>query len=192
MHTRRQGDPSMRCTPAAVASRPLRERSSRSRRDIWRAWAHRQLQPERGPSCAKYIVSISDTVGISTIHLAAALRDNGRGRLIGSELESDKVERARANLRAAELKDLADIREGDALQTLARDLPDTIDLVLLDEHKPLYLAILDLVAPRLRSGALLVADNVHACPDYVARVRAVGGPYLSVPFAEDIEISIKL
>ena len=143
-------------------------------------------------SGARSIVEFGTSFGISTLHLAAALRDNGGGRLIGSELEAQKVEQARANLREAGLADLADIREGDALETLAHDLPETIDLVLLDGHKPLYTAILDLVAPRLRAGALLIADNVDAAPDYLGRMRAVGGGYLSVPFARDVELSVKV
>jgi predicted O-methyltransferase YrrM len=141
---------------------------------------------------ARAIVEFGTSFGISTIHLAAALRDNGGGRLVGSELEQNKVVQARANLSAAGLADLVDVRAGDALETLAHDLPETIDLVLLDGHKPLYPRILDLVAPRLRAGACLVADNANASPDYLARVRAVGGAYLSVPFAEDVELSIKL
>jgi predicted O-methyltransferase YrrM len=138
------------------------------------------------------IVEFGTSFGISTLHLAAALRDNGGGKLVGSELEANKVAQARANLEAAGLADLVDVREGDALTTLGHDLPETIDLVLLDGHKPLYPRILDLVAPRLRTGACLVADNVDASPDYIARVRAVGGAYLSVPFAADVELSIKL
>ncbi len=63
--------------------------------------------------------------------------------------------------------------------------------MLLDGHKPLYPRILDLVAPRLRPGACLVADNVEASPEYLARVRKAGG-YLSVPFAGDVELSIRL
>ena len=141
---------------------------------------------------ARAVVEFGTSFGISTVHLAAALRDNGGGLLIGSELEPKKVEQARANLSAAGLDDLVDVREGDALETLARDLPETVDLLLLDGHKPLYVPILDLVAPRLRKGAFLVADNVDASPEYVARVRANGGGYLSVPFAEDVEVSIKL
>jgi predicted O-methyltransferase YrrM len=141
---------------------------------------------------ARAIVEFGTSFGVSTIHLAAALRDNGGGRLIGSELEPSKIAQARANLLAAGLADLVDVREGDALETLARALPETIDLVLLDGHKPLYPRILDLVAPRLRQGACLVADNVDASPDYVARVRALGGPYLSVPFADNVELSVKL
>lgn len=141
---------------------------------------------------ARAIVEFGTSFGISTIHLAAALRDNGGGRLVGSELEPQKIEQARANLRAAGLEDLVDVREGDALETLARDLPERVDVLLLDGHKPLYGPILDLVAPRLRAGAFLVADNADACPGYVARVRAPGGGYLSVPFAEDVEVSMKL
>ena len=141
---------------------------------------------------ARAIVEFGTSFGISTLHLAAALRDNGGGRLIGSELEANKVAQAQANLTAAGLADLVDVREGDALETLSRDLPETIDLVLLDGHKPLYARVLDLVAPRLRAGACLVADNADASPDYLARVRAVGGSYLSVPFAADVELSIKL
>lgn len=105
---------------------------------------------------------------MSTVHLAAALRDNGGGRLVGSELEPQKVAQARTNL------------------------PETVDLLLLDGHKPLYVPILDLVAPRLRPGAFLVADNVDASPEYVSRARGKGGDYLSVPFAQDVEVSIKL
>jgi predicted O-methyltransferase YrrM len=141
---------------------------------------------------ARAVVEFGTSFGISTIHLAAALRDNGGGRLVGSELEPNKVTQARANLSDAGLADLVDVREGDALETLAHDLPETIDLVLLDGHKPLYPRILDLVAPRLRAGACLVADNADASPDYLARVRAAGGAYLSVPFAEDVELSIKV
>jgi predicted O-methyltransferase YrrM len=85
---------------------------------------------------ARAIVEFGTSFGVSTLHLAAALRDNGGGRLIGSEFEPSKVLRARQNLEAAGLSDLVEIREGDALESLARDLPDTIDLVLLDGAKP--------------------------------------------------------
>jgi len=52
--------------------------------------------------------------------------------------------------------------------------------------------VLDLVAPRLRRGACLVADNADASPDYVARVRAPTGEYLSMSFSKDVELSIKV
>ena len=141
---------------------------------------------------ARSIVEFGTSFGISTLHLAAALRDNGGGRLIGSEFEPSKIKRARANLAAGGLSDLVEIREGDALQTLNRDLPDTIDLVLLDGAKSLYPSILALLEGRLRSGALIVADNADHSPEYLARVRSAANGYLSVPFADDVELTMRL
>jgi predicted O-methyltransferase YrrM len=141
---------------------------------------------------AKTIVEFGTSFGISTLHLAAALRDNGGGRLITSEFEPSKAARARANLTAGGLIDLVDIREGDALQTLSADLPATIDLVLLDGAKGLYPDILDLLERHLRPGALIVADNADFSPDYLARVRSPAKGYLSVPFGEDVELSMRM
>ena len=143
-------------------------------------------------SGAKTIVEFGTSFGISTLHLAAALRDNGGGRLITSEFEPSKAARARANLTAGGLIDLVEIREGDALQTLSVDLPKSIDLVLLDGAKGLYPDILDLLEKQLRPGALIVADNADFSPDYLARVRSPAKGYSSVPFAEDVELSMRV
>jgi predicted O-methyltransferase YrrM len=143
-------------------------------------------------SGAKTIVEFGTSFGISTLHLAAALRDNGGGRLITSEFEPSKAARARANLTAGGLIDLVEIREGDALQTLSADLPATIDLVLLDGAKGLYPDILDLLEKHLRPGALIVADNADFSPDYLARVRSPAKGYLSVTFCEDVELSMRV
>jgi predicted O-methyltransferase YrrM len=144
-------------------------------------------------SCgARTIVEIGTSFGISTLHLAAALRDNGGGRLITSEFEPSKIARARDHLTAGGLIDLVEIRQGDALQTLSTDLPDTIDLVLLDGAKALYPEILSLVESRLRPGAFIVADNADYSPDYLARVRSRANGYMSTPFAEDVELSMRI
>jgi predicted O-methyltransferase YrrM len=143
-------------------------------------------------SRAHSIIEFGTSFGLSTLHLAAALRDNGGGRLIGTEFEATKVAQARANIAAAGLGDLVEIREGDALETLARELPEPIDLVLLDGAKNLYSGVLSLLEPRLRVGALILADNADWSAEYLARVRDSTGAYLSVPFADDVELSIKL
>ncbi|ANK92153.1 MULTISPECIES: O-methyltransferase [Rhizobium] len=144
-------------------------------------------------SCrAQTIIEFGTSFGISTLHLAAALRDNGGGRLITSEFEPSKVRRARENLTAGGLIDLIEIREGDALHTLGTDLPDTIDLLFLDGAKGLYRDVLELVEDRLRPGALIVADNADVSPEYLARVRSAAAGYLSVPFEEDIELSMRV
>src|SRR5580698_10436831 len=128
-------------------------------------------------SAARTIVEFGTSFGISTLHLAAALRDNGGGRLITSEFEPSKVARARKNLTAGGLIDLVEIREGDALKTLSVNLPESIDLLLLDGAKALYPEILSLVERRLRPGGLVVADNVDESPEYLARVRSAGTGY---------------
>jgi predicted O-methyltransferase YrrM len=142
-------------------------------------------------SGARTIVEFGTSFGISTLHLAAALRDNGGGRLITSEFEPSKAARARANLKAGAVIDLVEIREGDALETLSVDLPEVIDLVLLDGAKALYPDMLDLLENRLKPGALIVADNANMNPDYLKRVRSADSGYMSVPFAEDVELSIR-
>lgn len=143
-------------------------------------------------SGARTIVEFGTSFGLSTLHLAAALRDNGGGRLITTEFEASKVARAREHLAAAGLSDLVEIREGDALKTLASDLPEGIDLVLLDGAKALYPEILALLESRLRPGALIVADNADYAPDYLGRVRSPMAGYMSVPFGEDVELSMRL
>jgi len=143
-------------------------------------------------SRARTIVEFGTSFGISTLHLAAALRDNGGGRLITSEFEPSKVARACDNLTAGGLIDLVEIREGDALRTLSVDLPDTIDLLLLDGAKALYPEILSLIESRLRPGAFIVADNADDSPDYLARVRVSAGGYMSTPFGEDVELSMRI
>ena len=130
------------------------------------------------------IVEFGTSMGISTIYLAAALRDNGGGKLIGSELQPSKVARARANLEAADLADLVEIREGDALETLT-DAGEQVDLLLIDGAFALYLPILKLVEPRLRPGAVILGENAFD-PAYLEYVRDPANGYLSQPLALDV------
>ena len=141
---------------------------------------------------AKAIVEFGTSFGLSTLHLAAALRDNGGGVLIGSEFEPAKIALARHHFVEGGVSDLVQIREGDALVTLASDLPASVDLLLLDGAKALYGDVLHLVEQHLKPGALVVADNTNYCPEYLAYVRAPQNGYLSVPFADDIELSMRL
>lgn len=141
---------------------------------------------------ARAIVEFGTSFGLSTLFLAAALRDNGGGVLIGSEFEASKIALAREHFIEGGVSDLIHIREGDALVTLASDLPEAVDLLLLDGAKTLYSDVLNLVEPHLRPGALVVADNTDYCPEYLAYVRAPENGYLSVPFTDDIELSMRL
>ena len=152
----------------------------------------RLLYMQARASNARSIVEFGLSFGLSTLHLAAALRDNGGGRLITSEFEPSKAARARDNLAAGGLLDLVEIREGDALETLAADLPDTIDMLLLDGAKSLYRDVLDRVESRLRIGAVLIADNADHCPDYLEYVSDPANGYLTLSFTDEVELTIRL
>src|ERR1700744_1283233 len=140
---------------------------------------------------ARSIVEFGTSFGISTLHLAAALRDNGGGLLITTEFEPSKVAAARRNFDAAGLGDLVEGREGDALETLANELPESIDLVLLDGAKALYPAVLSRLEQRLHEGSVLVADNADWSPEYLDIVRS-SGKYFSQAVPDDVEVSIRL
>ena len=130
---------------------------------------------------AKRIVEFGTSFGISTIHLACALRDNGGGQLIGTELEPTKAQRARENLAAAGLADLVDIRVGDALDTLKEGIDGDVDVVLLDGAFSLYLPVLKLLEPHLRGGAFVIGDNaMEQAPGYLDYVRNPQNGFLSV------------
>ncbi|WP_394849599.1 class I SAM-dependent methyltransferase [Pendulispora brunnea] len=131
---------------------------------------------------AQHIVEFGTSMGISAIYLAAALKDAGRaGRLIGTELEPSKVRRARANLEAAGLEKHVEIREGDARDTLAQ-LPGEIDMLHLDGAFTLYMPILKLIEPHLRTGAIILAENAfEQSGEYLAYVRDPANGYGSLP-----------
>ncbi|TGR15987.1 O-methyltransferase, partial [Mesorhizobium sp. M1C.F.Ca.ET.196.01.1.1] len=58
--------------------------------------------------------------------------------------------------------------------------------------KALYPEILSVVEGRLRPGALVIADNADFSPDYLERVRAPASGYMSTPFGDDVELSMRL
>ncbi|HEY0194807.1 MAG TPA: class I SAM-dependent methyltransferase [Kofleriaceae bacterium] len=144
---------------------------------------------------ARTIVEFGTSFGISTIYLAAALRDAGGGRLITSELEPRKSARARANLERAGLADLVEFRAGDALETL-RDLTAPVELLYLDGAKSLYRPVLELVAPRLAPRAVIVADNIDmaGARSYTDYVRNPDNGYVSSRFVigEAMELSLRV
>ncbi|HVU07517.1 MAG TPA: class I SAM-dependent methyltransferase [Verrucomicrobiae bacterium] len=133
---------------------------------------------------AKRIVEFGSSFGISTIHLACALRDGGGGQLIGTELKATKAAAARESLTAAGLADLVDIRIGDALETLKDGIGGDIDMVHLDGAFNLYLPVLKLLEPHLKPSALVIGENAVE-PEYRDYVRNPQNGYLSLALPFD-------
>lgn len=142
------------------------------------------------------VVEFGMSLGLSTIQLAAAVHDNGSGRVVTSELSSAKVATAKATFAEVGLDDVITVLEGDALHTLTT-LDGPVDFVLLDGWKELYLPVLQVLEPKLTAGALVVADNT-GLPDtqpYVDYVRDEANGYVSVAFpvreSDAMEISCR-
>jgi predicted O-methyltransferase YrrM len=142
------------------------------------------------------IVEFGMSLGISTIHLASAVRDNGTGRVVTTELSAAKVSAAKETFAETGLDDLITVLEGDALTTLA-DIDGPVEFVLLDGWKDLYLPVTKLLEPRLAAGALIVADNTSMddARPYLDHVHDPGNGYVSVNFpvreGDSMEISCR-
>lgn len=145
---------------------------------------------------AQRIVEFGTSFGISTLYAAAAARDES-GQVIGSELEPSKQRAATAHLEEAGLASFAEVRLGDARETL-RDVAGPIDLLLLDGWKEMYLPMLQMLAPKLRPGAVVLADNIktfrRALAPYLAYVQNGRNQFASVtlPLADGFEYSVRL
>jgi predicted O-methyltransferase YrrM len=144
---------------------------------------------------ARRVVDFATSVGFSALYLAAAVRDNGGGRVIGAEIVPAKIAAARENLAAAGLSDFVEIRAGDARATL-RDLGGAVDFALIDgwpggQGPSLSLEVMRVVAPQLRPGALVLNDNAE--PDYLAFVRdpVNGFRSMTLPLKGGTELSVK-
>ena len=140
------------------------------------------------------VVEFGMSFGISALHLASAVRDNGTGRVLTTELSADKIAAAKRTFADTGLDDLITILEGDALSTLT-DIDEPVGLVLLDGWKELYLPVIKLLEPHLSPGALVVADNTEMADarPYLDYVRNAENGYVSVNFAaretDSMEIS---
>ena len=143
------------------------------------------------------VVEFGMSLGLSGIHLASAVRDNGTGRVVTTELSAAKVTAAKRNFADAGLDDVITVLEGDALQTLA-ELDGPVGFVLLDGWKELYLPVLQLLEPWLSSGALVVADNTNMpeTQPYLDYVREPANGYVSVNFlardSDSMELSCRV
>ena len=147
---------------------------------------------------ARRIVEIGTSYGVSTLYLAAAVRDNvgaagGAGVVIGTEYEPDKAAAARTHFEAAGLSRFIDLREGDLRETL-KQIDGPVDFMLVDVWIAMARPALELVTPHLKPGAIVVCDNTDehrsAYADYFAFL-ADGFRTMTLPFAGGLELSVR-
>ena len=146
---------------------------------------------------ATRVVEAGTSFGVSTLFLAAAVRDNGVGVVVGTENESEKAKAARANFAEAGLSDFIHLREGDLRETLV-DVGGPVDFVLIDIWTPMARPALELVAPFLRDGAVVICDNTTQFPEaYRHYFEFVNDPVnrlrtMTLPFAGGLEFTVRV
>ena len=164
------------------------------------------LQREKAEFCyllcrsmrAARIVEAGTSFGVSTLYLAAAVRDNqvANGLVIGTEHEPEKIRAALANFKEAGLSDYIDLLEGDLRNTLAR-IKGPIDFMLVDIWDVARPA-LELVSPLLRPGAVVVCDNTAVDrAEYGSYFEFVHDPRnrfktMTMPFQGGFELSVRI
>src|SRR5438477_5715150 len=150
---------------------------------------------------AARIIEAGTSFGVSTIFLALAVQDNiraggGDGVVIATEYEPKKAAAARANFAEAGLTNFIDLREGDLRQTLA-DVAGPVDFMLIDIWTPMAHPVLELVAPSLRDGAVVICDNTEqfrdAYRDYFSFVndRRNRLRTMTLPFEGGLEFTVR-
>ena len=164
------------------------------------------LDREKGQFCyqlcrslrAARVVEAGTSFGVSTLYLAAAVRDNQveNGVVIATEHEPKKAEVARANFKEAGLSELIELREGDLRQTL-QDVGAPVDFMLVDIWD-VALPALERVSPSLRQGAIVVCDNTtedaNEYRDYFEFVNDPRNRFrtMTVPFAGGFELTVRV
>jgi len=110
----------------------------------------RMLQPRR-------ILEIGTFMGYSALCLAEGLREDGV--IITLDVNEETNRTAKIFWEKSDYKEKIEAHLGDALEIIPT-LDETFDLIFIDADKPNYANYYDAVFPKMRTGGVIVADNV--------------------------------
>lgn len=108
-------------------------------------------------SGAKRVFELGSAIGYSTIWWARAVGESGR--VIYTDGDSKKAEKARRYFERAGVSKQITVRVGDALELLSEE-KEPYDIIFNDVDKEDYPRVVRLALPRLKSGGLFITDNV--------------------------------
>ncbi|HZU22885.1 MAG TPA: O-methyltransferase [Terriglobales bacterium] len=107
---------------------------------------------------ARSVFEMGSAVGYSTIWWARAV--GAGGRVIYTDGDRKNAAEAQRYFEQAGVADRIDVCVGDALEILSEQKPGSFDIVFNDVDKEDYLRVLKLAVARVRTGGLLITDNV--------------------------------
>lgn len=127
--------------------------------------------PIIGPSCghlcyllarllgARHIFELGSGFGYSTAWFARAVKENGGGKVHHVVWDDKLSSRAQDYLGRMELTDVIEFHVGEAVATL-KEHAGPFDIVFNDIDKEGYPASLGVIVDRVRTGGLLITDNL--------------------------------
>jgi predicted O-methyltransferase YrrM len=109
-------------------------------------------------SSAKRGIEVGTASGFGAINMGIAFERNG-GHLFSMEINPQSAQETRSNLEKVGLEKTVTVMEGDALKLLP-EVTGEVDFIFIDANKRDYLKYLKAIEPKLKKGAVVVADNV--------------------------------
>jgi len=106
---------------------------------------------------ARKALEIGMAIGYSVVHLARGMGE--QGRVVTIDPSDEMISAATGYLKRAGLMDRVEIKRGKALEVMPH-LDETFDLLFIDAVKEEYSQYLDLGLPRLRTGGVVIVDNL--------------------------------
>ncbi len=107
---------------------------------------------------AKKVLEIGLAIGYGAIHFLRGMGQSGTVTAI--EPNEERISQTENYLEQAGLRERVQIEKGLALEVLPRLEKNSFDIVYLDALKEEYSAYLELSLPLLKTGGLILADNV--------------------------------
>lgn len=108
---------------------------------------------------ARQVFELGSGFGYSTAWFARAVKENGGGTVHHVVWDEDLSRAARENLAALGVADVVRFQVGEAVATLTH-ATGPFDIIFNDIDKHDYPKALDVIATKLKSGGLLLADNL--------------------------------
>ncbi|HEY6217679.1 MAG TPA: O-methyltransferase [Pyrinomonadaceae bacterium] len=108
-------------------------------------------------SGARKALEIGMAIGYSVVHLARGMGE--QGVVVTIEPSDEMIRAASGYLKRAGLLDRVQIEKGKALDVMPA-LTETFDLLFIDAVKEEYSRYLDLGLPLLRTGGVVIVDNL--------------------------------